>query len=139
MKGAGAETAGTSGLVPVPSSGMQQYFLQGSGNWVDINPLIKDEATQIVKAEIGTLINRVVDLETSVGNLNTLIQTNTDKLDDRISQLEEKDYISKIDFETRVGVLSNDLSLLNNLKTKNKNSLVEAINELSDQLSWQTI
>lgn len=139
MKGASAEIAGTSGLVPVPSSGMQQYFLQGSGNWVDINPIIKDEATQIVKAEIGTLINRVVNLETSVGNLNTLIQTNTDKLDDRISQLEEKDYISKIDFETRVGVLSNDLSLLNNLKTKNKNSLVEAINELSDQLSWQTI
>lgn len=48
---------GTAGLVPVAKNGQANFFLQGSGNWVNIEPIIESKATAITQAAIGTLTN----------------------------------------------------------------------------------
>ena len=45
----------TAGLVPVAKDGQANFFLQGSGNWVNIEPIIENKATAITQAAIGTL------------------------------------------------------------------------------------
>ena len=43
------------GLVPVAKDGQANFFLQGSGNWVNIEPVIESKAMAITQAAIGTL------------------------------------------------------------------------------------
>ena len=105
---------------------------------------LKEIADWIETDEAGTvsLINQVSILEQNVGKLSESIQTTSDEiqdLKDRVDLLEggtSKDYLTKSQFETFVGKLDNDNITLNNLKTENKTSLLEAINEIHDQLMW---
>lgn len=60
MVGATATKSGKSGLVPVPSAGMQDLFLKGDGTWA--NPTAKLESTvNIVVEQVGTLIGNDTD------------------------------------------------------------------------------
>ena len=103
------------------------------------------------------LVTEVGDLKKFIGEINSLedektlieiISTNADNiqsLKNRVETLEDilvdgeidlTSYVKIVDFEATVGSLNNELIKLESLKTKNKNSLVEAINELHQQLTW---
>ena len=46
---------GSEGLVPMPLDGEANFFLQGTGQWADINPIIEKKATQIIEVIIKDL------------------------------------------------------------------------------------
>lgn len=59
MLGASEEEQGSNGLVPAPGKGMQNAFLRGDGNWVEIEAvgsnLIADEKAVSIQEEVITL------------------------------------------------------------------------------------
>lgn len=61
MEGASEEARGSSGLVPAPSQGQQDFFLKGDGTWAD--------PVAAVEEEIEATNNQVNFLNTVVGNL----------------------------------------------------------------------
>lgn len=177
MEGATSSEDGRGGLVPVPKVGQDEFFLQGSGNWVDISQKIEQVSTPIIIKTVGNLIdgadqafdtlkeisdwilndgteavnliNEFNEFKTKVGDLSDLIEEQTlsgkvNNLETSVGVLEEllKDnegnfidlnsYVTKTLLEATVGSLSD-------LETNEKISLVGAINELHDQLTWGDI
>lgn len=60
MTGATAETAGTSGLVPVPNAGDQNKYLRGDGTWVTVIAELSQQQLQDIsdlQATVATLVD----------------------------------------------------------------------------------
>lgn len=155
---------GKSGLVPAPKAGEADFFLKGDGKWTNLSPVIAGEIDKLLanapealdtlqeivdwisdpnNIEPDALIKRVGNLEEKIGNLNEIPADKTvvsmvNSHEEVLGQLGDN-YLSISDFETRVGKLDNENAKLTKLKTENKNSLTEAINELYDQLIWGEI
>ena len=66
MRGATAETAGVSGLVPVPNAGDQLKFLRGDGTWTEVIGSLSPEdlqAIQDLQDRVDTLVGENPDDE----------------------------------------------------------------------------
>lgn len=63
MTGATANAAGESGLVPVPAAGTQNWFLAGSGQWVNPTPVIQ----QVINTNASNWFG--ADWDSNVGSL----------------------------------------------------------------------
>lgn len=63
MTGATANAAGESGLVPVPTAGTQNWFLAGSGQWVNPTPVIQ----QVINTNASNWFG--ADWDSNVGSL----------------------------------------------------------------------
>lgn len=158
---------GKAGLVPAPKSGEADFFLKGDGKWTNLSPVIAGEIDKLLEKapdaldtlqeivdwisdpdsiESGALIKRVGNLESELEKIGELDEIPAEKTvvsmvnshEEVLGQLDDS-YLTISDFETRVGKLNSEKAKLTNLKTENKNSLVEAINELCDQLTWGEI
>lgn len=155
---------GKSGLVPAPKAGEADFFLKGDGKWTNLSPVIAGEIDKLLEnapdalntlqeivdwisdpnnIEPDALIKRVGNLEEGVGNLNEIPADQTvvsmlNSHEETLGKLDDN-YLTISDFETRVGKLDNENAKLTKLKTENKDSLIEAINELHDQLIWGEI
>lgn len=158
---------GKPGLVPAPKSGEADFFLKGDGQWTSLSPVIAGEIDKLLEnapdaldtlqeivdwisnpdnVEPTALINRVGNLEKELEKIGELDEIPADKTvvsmlnshEEVLGKL-DNNYLTISDFETRVGKLNNENAKLTNLKTENKDSLTEAINELYDQLIWGEI
>lgn len=158
---------GKPGLVPAPKSGEADFFLKGDGQWTSLSPVIAGEIDKLLEnapdaldtlqeivdwisnpdnVESTALINRVGNLEKELEKIGELDEIPADKTvvsmlnshEEVLGKL-DNNYLTISDFETRVGKLNNENAKLTNLKTENKDSLTEAINELYDQLIWGEI
>lgn len=158
---------GKSGLVPVPKTGEADFFLKGDGKWTSLSPVIAGEIDKLLEnapealntlqeivdwisdpnnIEPTALINRVGNLEKELEKIGKLDDIPTGKtvvsmVNSHESVLANLDnnYLTISNFESRVGKLNNTNAVLTKLKTENTDSLVEAINELCDQLTWGEI
>lgn len=132
---------GKSGLVPVPKAGEADFFLKGDGKWTSLSPVIAGEIDKLLETAPDALdtLQEIVDWISDPENIepNALINR-VGNLEEALKDL-DNDYLTIDNFETRVGKIDNANAVLTNLKTENKNSLVEAINELCDQLTWGEI
>lgn len=133
---------GKSGLVPAPSAGEASYFLSGDGKWTNLSPIVSSEIDKMLEHAPDTLdtLQEIVDWIYDPENIQAeKLITRVGNLEEELKKINIENYITTNDFESRVGRLDNEEASLAALKTNNKNSLTQAVNELYDQLVWREI
>lgn len=128
---------GKSGLVPAPKSGEADFFLKGDGKWTSLSTVVADEIDKLLEGAPDALdtLQEIVDWisDSEEG-------TEAAALIKRVQDLEDNK-VSKVEFNTLVGTLNWDDTTkeFSGLETETKSSIVGAINELNDRLTWGTI
>lgn len=135
MTGATNLVDGTSGLVPVPKAGSNNFFLKGDGSWADPVPtILKKQVADLVALDAEKSAREIAAEESAkVQNALTPI---TNNLNNRITILESQTdaYITNQVFIKGIG----NLKLLFNANEE-KNTVVDAINVLDQRLTWQKV
>lgn len=111
---------GTSGLVPAPIIGQHNYFLKGDGTWSDIQPIISKE----VNSGIATIVNGAPETFDTLKEISDWIGNNESGATMMIN---------------KISTIESSVGNLNSLLTENKNTVVDAINELADRFTWEEI
>lgn len=154
MTGATAESDGTAGLVPAPTTADRNKFLRGDGTWQAIqssslNYAIKTEAeiNQMIQDGDDSLSHTIFLIQKEAQDISQnnlydefmVINNQLERLGSFAStEIDLTDYIAKNELPTELS--KTKIGNLNNLILSAGNTtLVEELNTLSDRMTWKSI
>lgn len=126
--------SGSSGLVPAPKAGEDNYFLKGDGTWSDLQPVILNE----VNKGIASIVDGAPDTFDTLKEISDWIgtdQSGATMMINKISTIESS--VGTLD--ESVSNLIDNVGNLDSLLTTKKESIVDSINEIVQVLTWGTI